>query len=174
MKVAIPSTPKQYFHLLVDQVHQKIPLVIFTPKALLRNPLCKSPFDELSSSAFETLIDDGNQKAKVLVLCYGKIYFDLKKIQDEKNLDHISVVRVEQLYPLDVEKLEQIKSQKKELQKIVLVQDEPLNMGAYTYLKAQLETLAVISRKQASSPATGFYQLHEKQYQDILTQFENL
>jgi 2-oxoglutarate dehydrogenase E1 component len=174
MTIAVPSTPAQYFKLLKDQVSKTSPLVIFTPKALLRHPACKSSIKECISSHFEPIIDDHNQEASCAVICYGKIYYDLKKHKEEKKLDHISLIRLEQLYPLNKEALSTLLNGKQKLKKVVLVQDEPFNMGACMYLKSHIEHLEVISRKQASSPATGYSSLHEKQFKDIITQFETL
>jgi 2-oxoglutarate dehydrogenase E1 component len=169
MKILVPSTPKQYFALLIAQLTSFIPAVVFTPKALLRLPECKSQLQELEGS-FEPIIDDNNQNASIIVFCYGKIYYDLIKLKKP----HVSLIRLEQLYPLNHDHLEKAFKARNKLKKTVLVQDEPLNMGAYTYLKAMLKDLEVISRKAASSPATGFYHRHQKEYQEILTQFENL
>jgi 2-oxoglutarate dehydrogenase E1 component len=174
MKVAIPSTPKQYFHLMIEQASATTPLIVFTPKALLRHPEVKSGFHQLIDSKFEPFIDDGHTQATIVAICYGKLYYDLKKLKDEKGLNHISLIRLEQLYPLEKDALEQAFKQRKNLKKIVLIQDEPYNMGACMYLKAHLDQLDVISRKQASSPATGFYATHEKQYQELLNNFINL
>lgn len=174
MTVCTPTLPSQYFHILIKQISSKTPCVIFTPKALLRHPKCKSTLDELSFSSFQPLIDDNNIEATVVVLTFGKIAYDLKAILEQKNLKHISLIIIEQLYPLEWTDLKERLSKRKKLQKLVLVQDEPMNMGAYGYLKMRLDTLQVICRKQASSPASGYYKQHEKELKDILTKFENL
>jgi 2-oxoglutarate dehydrogenase E1 component len=174
MFICVPTTPAQYFHVLQRQVRSLIPCIVFTPKALLRHPMCKSSVLDIASSDFKPMIDDENYDAKVVVLTFGKIIYDLQSIKKEKKLDHISIITLEQLYPLEWSDLKERLLKRKNLQKIVLVQDEPINMGAYAYLKMRLDTLEIISRKPSSSPATGYYKQHEKEYKDILTKFENL
>lgn len=174
MSICVPTTPSQYFHLLLRQIQANTPCVIFTPKALLRHPECKSSVEQIASSEFIPFIDDDNLEAKVVVLTFGKIIYELKALKKQKSLNHISIIAIEQLYPLDWTDLKRRLTQRKNLQKIVLVQDEPINMGAYAYLKMRLDNLGIISRKASSSPATGFYKQHEKELKDILTKFENL
>jgi len=174
IQLCIPTTPIQLFNLLLDQVSKQTPLILFTPKGLLRHPLAQSPFQDFGKVKFNPILDDGNLEATLIVLCYGRIYFDLLERKKEKNLAHISLVRLEQLYPLDKTSLEQTVRARKNFVKLVLVQDEPLNMGAYYRLKAEFIHLEVIARNPASSPATGLYGLHKKEQQRLLTEFENL
>lgn len=174
MRVCIPTSPSQIYHLLKEQLYLKKPLIIFSPKALLRHPECKDPFEFLETGSFQPMIDDNEQNAQVCVLTYGKIYFDLLKKKQEKDLKHISIVRLDQLYPLDQTALDALISSKKQIKKLVLLQDEPINMGAYYYLKAKLPNLEVIARKEASSPASGFYYIHDIELTTLLKQFENL
>jgi 2-oxoglutarate dehydrogenase E1 component len=174
MRVCIPSSPSQIYHLLKQQLYSKKPLIIFSPKALLRHPECKDPFEKIENGTFEPIIDDKQMNATVCVLTYGKIYFDLLAKKKEKNLNHISIVRLDQLYPLNHHDLETLISSKNGIKKLVLIQDEPINMGAYYYLKARMKNLEVIARKEASSPASGFYCIHDKEQNELLNQFENL
>ncbi len=174
MQVCNPSTPANYFHLLRRQMHRnfRIPLVVMTPKSLLRNPLCVSKLTDFTTGGFQEVIDDANAKAKEVkkvLLCSGKIYYELFQKQQAENRKDIAIVRVEQLYPMPEPMLEAI-YKKYAKAKFCWVQEEPKNMGAWLHLLRWDENwkLRLISRPSSASPATGFSKVHAKEQATIL------
>lgn len=176
MVVANATTPANMFHLLRRQVKWSFrkPAVVLTPKSLLRDPRCTSAKEEFVNGRFQEVIDDPNTGKKVskLILCTGKVYYDMyeKKIADKR--DDVAIVRLEQLHPLPQKQLKKILAKYKDAQK-VWVQEEPINMGYWSYLTRFMdvfEGFKVIARKATSSPATGFSNVHKKEQADIVTQ----
>nr|BDT28988.1 2-oxoglutarate dehydrogenase E1 component [Bacteriovorax sp. HI3] len=173
MVVANCTTPANMFHLLRRQVKWTFrkPTIVMTPKSLLRDPRASSTRDELVNGKFQEVIDDPNTGKKVsrVILCTGKIYYDLyeKKIADKR--DDVAIVRVEQLYPLPEKKLAKILEKYKGAEP-VWVQEEPKNQGYWTFLLRydQFRNLRLISRKSLASPATGFSNVHKKEQADII------
>ena len=176
------STSAQYFHLLRRQAanlqqHPR-PLVVMTPKSLLRNPLSSSHLDDLVQGTFQTVIDD--EKARVhaediqrIVLCTGKISIDLFAQQQKEATPDIAIVRVEQLYPFPEQALKRILARYKNVQEILWVQEEPRNMGAWSYIAPRLaeltgEKVNVISRPAHASPATGFWDWYMAEQEHII------
>ncbi len=178
IQVVYPSTPAQYFHLLRRQVRQPFrrPLVVFTPKALLRHPLCTSRLEDFTG-AFREILPPSEKPAetKILLLCSGKIYFDLlEKKQQEKRAD-VALLRIEQFYPLRRDLLQEALQPYREAAKIAWVQEEPRNSGAWSFLSWQLAELLgreaeYIGRIPAASPAVGSHRLHKKEQDAILEQ----
>ncbi len=172
IQVANCTSPANYFHLLRRQLKRDFrkPLVVFTPKSLLRHPLCVSPLDEFTKGGFREVIDDSFVKAegvKRILCCTGKIYYDLLEKQQADQRKDVAIVRLEQLYPTPIEQLEAIKSKYKNAKELIWVQEEPENMGAWPYLcrklrKTSLE-MEVISRRESSSTATGYAKQHVSQ-----------
>lgn len=165
MFVANCTTPANFFHLLRRQTRAKYrkPLVVFTPKSLLRHPQVVSTMDELANGEFQTLIDDSSTdpaKVEKLVFCQGKFYYDLLKKKEELNAENVALVRLEQLYPLDREKIESILNKYSNKKHIIWAQEEPENMGAWTFLLRKLRDIPfeLISPREAASPATGSHQ----------------
>lgn len=179
MQVINCTTPANQFHALRRQLKRDFrkPLVAFTPKSLLRHPQCVSSLDELTKGNFQELIDDNFVKAsgvKRVLLCSGKIYYDLLAKQQEEQRKDVAIVRMEQLYPLPVEQLHAVLAKYKGAE-LVWVQEEPRNMGAWPFVLRQLRelNLDIISRKESSSPATGYNKQHLSQQQYIVnTAFE--
>lgn len=173
MVVANCTTPANMFHLLRRQLKWNFrkPAIVMTPKSLLRDPRATSAKDELINGKFQEVIDDPNTGKKVsrVILCTGKIYYDLyeKKIADKR--DDVAIVRVEQLYPLPEKKLAKILEKYKGAEP-VWVQEEPKNQGYWTFLLRydQFRNLRLISRKSLASPATGFSNVHKKEQSDII------
>lgn len=173
MVIANCTTPANMFHLLRRQVKWNFrkPTIVMTPKSLLRDPRATSTRDELINNKFQEVIDDPNTGKKVtrVILCTGKIYYDLyeKKIAEKR--DDVAIVRVEQLYPLPEKKLEKILEKYKGAEP-VWVQEEPKNQGYWTFLLRydQFRNLKLISRKSLASPATGFANVHKKEQSDII------
>ena len=183
MQVTNCTTPANFFHALRRQFKRDFrkPLVIFTPKSLLRHPLCVSPLADFTNGGFKEVIDDKDVKAadvKRVVFCSGKIYYDLLAAQKDNDHKEVALVRVEQLYPMPVDQMEAICKKYKNAKDTVWVQEEPENMGAWPYLlrrlrKTSLNNMEVISRKESSSTATGYAKQHANQQAYIVaTAFE--
>jgi 2-oxoglutarate dehydrogenase E1 component len=164
------TTSAQIFHVLRRQAMKKKPLIIFTPKALLRNQLCFSPLNDFTTGAFEEFFDDSQKNPKKVLFCSGKVYYDLVT---ERKRDGIAIVRIEQLYPFHREKFKKLVEKYKSLQEFCYVQEEPSNMGAWNFLRPILEELLgkplrYIGRGPSSSTAAGSYALHKKQYDQMI------
>jgi 2-oxoglutarate dehydrogenase E1 component len=173
MQVTNCTTPANFFHALRRQFKRDFrkPLVNFSPKSLLRHPLCVSPLDDFTSGGFKEVIDDDNVKVadvKRVVFCSGKIYYDLLEAQKNNDGKDVAVVRVEQLYPTPVDQMEAVVAKYKNAKDVLWVQEEPENQGAWPYMlrrlrKTSLNKIDVISRKESSSPATGYMKQHTNQ-----------
>jgi len=173
MQVTNCTTPANFFHSLRRQFKRDFrkPLVNFSPKSLLRHPLCVSPLVDFTTGGFKEVIDDANVKAadvKRVVFCSGKIYYDLLETQKNSDKKDVALVRVEQLYPTPVDQMEAIVAKYKNTDDVLWVQEEPENQGAWPYLlrrlrKTSLSNIDVISRKESSSPATGYMKQHTNQ-----------
>ncbi len=171
MQVLYPSTPANLFHALRRQLKRdfQVPLIVMSPKSLLRHPLCVSNFDEFEGSFQEVIADHEVTKARKVLLCTGKIYYDLLQARHERNINDIAIVRVEQLYPLPEWKLKDIFSQYAEAE-FCWVQEEPKNQGYWLHLfRYDLPVkLSYIGRNSSASPATGFKKMHDKEQADIV------
>lgn len=166
MFIANASTPAQYFHLLRRQAKVKKPLILFTPKSLLRSPANVSPIQTLTQGHFEEILDDPNppKNCKKLLLCSGKIFYDL--LAERKEEDGVALVRIEQLYPLHRDKLQSIIG--KYPVKPIWVQEEPQNMGAWSYLHELLPELTYIGRPASATTATGSHKKHKQEQKQLL------
>ncbi len=173
LQVCYPTTPAQYFHLLRRQVKQDIvrPLIVMTPKSLLRLPAATSTMPELESGGFQPVIDDAaitdNATVKRIVLCSGKVFYDLQAAREEANTGDVAVVRVEQFYPFPAIGLQEIFASYPNTTEIVWTQEEPQNMGGWTFVEPRLRnitpdkaSLTYIGRDASASPATGSYAIH--------------
>ncbi|RZK55950.1 MAG: 2-oxoglutarate dehydrogenase E1 component [Pedobacter sp.] len=178
MQVTNCTTPANFFHALRRQFKRDFrkPLVVFSPKSLLRHPLCVSPLKDFTENKFQEVIDDVNVKpadVKRVVFCSGKIYYELLETQKINAKGDVALVRVEQLYPTPVEQMEAVYKKYKNAKDAVWVQEEPENMGAWPYLlrrlrKTSFNQMDVISRKESSSTATGFAKQHANQQAYII------
>jgi 2-oxoglutarate dehydrogenase E1 component len=178
MQVTNCTTPANFFHALRRQFKRDFrkPLVVFSPKSLLRHPLCVSPLTDFTEGKFKEVIDDENVKAtnvKRVVFCSGKIYYDLLEAQKASQKGDVALVRVEQLYPTPVAQMEAVYKRYKNAAQAVWVQEEPENMGAWPYLlrrlrKTSFSQMDVISREESSSTATGYAKLHANQQASIV------
>jgi 2-oxoglutarate dehydrogenase E1 component len=180
MRVAYPTTPAQYFHLLRLQAHglPKRPLVVMTPKSLLRLPAATSTASELVQGRFQPILPDGDvanpERITRLVLCSGKIYYDLAAHARRAEADDTAVARVELLYPFPGEAIAELVAGYEGLREVVWAQEEPRNMGALTYIGPRLRgvvprkiPLSYVARPERASPAEGKAKDHVKQ-QDAL------
>lgn len=177
IRVVDPTTPAQFFHLLRRQVKSPIrkPLVVFTPKGLLRHPQCVSQVKDLVDGEFQEIIDDPTSPTSVkkLLFCTGRIYYDLMNEREKGKVRDMAIIRLEQLYPLNIKKLSQVIDKYKGFEKCFWVQEEPCNMGAWEFIHPQLQKLIskeiqYVGRPRSASPAAGSYALHKTQHSDIL------
>lgn len=178
MQIVFPSTPAQYFHLLRRQVKQpfRIPLIVFTPKSLLRHPLCVSPLQEFSDGWFREVLPgaDQSEKIKMVLICSGKIFFELLEKKTKKKRGDVALVRIEQLYPLRTDLLQQELSRYKSAE-IFWVQEEPRNMGAWNFLRPRLAEIlgrdpGYFGRSEAASPAVGSHSQHKVEQERIVAE----
>ena len=180
IQVCVPTLPSQIFHLLRRQAIKPLrrPLVVLTPKSLLRNPMATSELSDLTNGTFKNIIIDQSKNApRKIILCAGKIYFDLLKHKDDKKIKNVEIVRIEQLYPFpDSELISYTKNVKSK--DFVWVQEEPENMGAWLMIRHRLEKvlnetkkgfkLSVIARDASASPAGGYQKYHIKRQKEIV------
>ncbi|AIM60647.1 2-oxoglutarate dehydrogenase [Cellulophaga lytica] len=176
MYIADVSTPAQMFHILRRQmkVNFRKPLVIFTPKSLLRHPKAVSTIDELANGTFQEVLDDTTadvSKVKSLVFCTGKFYYDLLAEKEEQNREDVALVRVEQLFPLPTEKITEIIGRYTNADDIVWAQEEPRNMGAWSHIMMHYKDankLRVASRRFYASPAAGSAVRSKRRHQQVI------
>lgn len=171
MFVADCTTPANFYHLLRRQMKTtyRKPLIVFTPKSLLRHPLVVSSVDEFANGSFQETIDDtiiNKNEVKTLVFCTGKFYYDLLAERETNARNDVALVRIEQLFPLPVEQLKAIIASYPNADDYVWAQEEPRNMGAYSYMfmHFNLVKLRVASLKAYSAPAAGSYARSKKRH----------
>jgi 2-oxoglutarate dehydrogenase E1 component len=187
IQVVQPTTPAQYFHLLRRQVKRKWskPLAVLTPKSLLRHPLVQSSHDEFTSGWFLKILPDQRREVgstERILLCSGKVYYELFERRQELKLDKVAILRIEQLYPLSSEEVMAALEPYSAGTEIVWVQDEPANMGAWTHIKmrfgdeiAKKFPMRLASRAESASPATGSYSSHHLEQRELMeAAFANL
>ena len=179
IQVANCTTPANFFHLLRRQLKRDFrkPLVVFTPKSLLRSPQCVSKLEEFTDGGFREVIDDTFVKAgdvKRVLYCSGKIYYDLLEKQQVDKRKDVAIIRVEQLYPTPYEQLDSIRLKYKKADGHVWVQEEPENMGVWPYIVRKFRRsefdFDVVCRKESSSTATGYAKQHIAQQLYIIGQ----
>jgi 2-oxoglutarate dehydrogenase E1 component len=166
MQVVYPTTPAQYFHVLRRQALRRWrkPLIVMTPKSLLRHPQSVSSFDDLSAGRFQPVIAD--RESPHVLLCAGKVYFDLVAKRTELKRDDVAIVRIEQLYPFP--------EAARRYESAVWVQEEPLNMGAWTYIRARFDNrIDCVARCESASAAAGSPITHKREQDDLLTRAFN-
>ena len=177
------TTPAQLFHALRRQVKRDFrkPLVVMSPKSLLRHPKVVSSLDELSNGTFQEILLDPKLKdyknVEELVFCSGKVYYDLDDARDKQNVkgDNVALIRVEQLYPFPEKKIQDLIKSCKKLKNITWLQEEPKNMGAYCTIAPWFETkVAYIGRDMRASPATGSPYKHAAEQKEIVDKFLEL
>jgi 2-oxoglutarate dehydrogenase E1 component len=172
------TTPANLFHALRRQTARPFrkPLVIFTPKSLLRHPKCVSSLNDFGKGTyFKEVIDDhyaDPAKVKRVLFCNGKIYYDLLERQQLEERKDVAVVRLEQLYPMATEQIMEIRNRYVQAQEWFWVQEEPENMGAAGFMMRKFPDLGsplkLVSRKESSSPSTGFSVMHKKQQEELI------
>ncbi len=172
------TTPAQYFHALRRQLHRDFrkPLIVMTPKSLLRRPDAVSPLDEFTKGRFHEVLDDpqvGNpDKIRRVVLCCGKVYYDLLEKRTEKRIDDVALIRVEQLYPFPEAQLRSVLSRYKKATEWAWAQEESQNMGAWTFMEPRLRAMGFpvdyVGRDASASPATGSYAVHNREQKELV------
>lgn len=180
MQILNLTTPSNLFHALRRQLkwNYRLPLVIFTPKSLLRHPDVRSSLDELANGEFKEIIDNtqvDTAEITEVVFTMGKLYFDLKKRKEELAATHVAIIRVEQLYPLPEKEFEAIKHKYTNATRWVWAQDEPENMGAWPFLSRVMNDFGfeVIARKASGSPAGGLMEQHIRRQERLLNRVFN-
>lgn len=171
------TTPAQYFHLLRRQMkaNYRKPLIIMTPKSLLRHPLVVSELSDMSTGSFQTVLDDPlpPEKPDRLLFCSGKIYYQLLQRRQEIKAMNMAIIRLEQLYPFPDNRIKQVIKSYQAVKKWFWVQEEPKNMGAWQFVRPRLEEIApipvgYIGRPPASSPASGFPVLYKQRQAAVI------
>ncbi|AOE49668.1 2-oxoglutarate dehydrogenase E1 component [Kangiella sediminilitoris] len=181
MQVVVPSTPAQAFHMIRRQMVRKLrkPLIVMTPKSLLRHRDAVSNIDELTKGQFQNAIDEIDQldkkKVERVVMCSGKVYYDLLKKRRDEKLDNVAIVRIEQLYPFPHEEVEKILASYKAAKTFVWCQEEPQNQGAWYCSRHNLDEAAPTNdpvifagRAASAAPAVGYASIHNEQQNKLV------
>ncbi|MCG8379787.1 MAG: 2-oxoglutarate dehydrogenase E1 component, partial [Proteobacteria bacterium] len=184
MQVCFPSTAAQMFHMLRRQILRpyRKPLIVMSPKSLLRRKLSTSPVDELINGRFQTVIDEIDELDKEgitrLLVCSGKVYFDLLEQRRENNITNIAIMRVEQLFPFPRDEVKAIVHSYPNLKEVVWVQEEPKNQGSWYYMQSRGTMIGCLSehhtfgyagRFYSASPATGLMPIHLAQQKELVS-----
>jgi 2-oxoglutarate dehydrogenase E1 component len=181
IRLANCTTPAQYFHLLRRQARtERKPLVVFTPKSLLRHPRAVSRFEDLTSGGFREVINDSQvDPARVsrVIFCSGKVYYDLLASREKSGANHVALVRLEQMYPFPEQEINDAIMRYPLTAEVAWVQEEPLNMGAWRFmsdwfaplLKPTRRKLQYFGRAEGASPATGSKKRHDKEQADLVS-----
>ena len=183
MQVCVPTTPAQMFHMLRRQMVRpyRKPLIVMTPKSLLRKRTAMSSLDELSVGAFRCVIDDdadtARSKIRRVILCTGKVYYDLRAQRESEDHTDTAVLRVEQLYPFPGEQLRVLLETYPRAREVVWCQEEPKNQGAWHFVQVRLQrllrpsqTLRYAGRAASASTAAGYFELHAQQQRRLVSQ----
>lgn len=190
MQICIPSTPTQIYHVLLKQAMccnmKKKPLIIISPKSLLRNPMATASFEELAHGSFKKTFDEVHHdriisnKIHHIIICTGKIYYDLLYQRNKYQKYTIPIIRIEQLYPFPYKEIEKILNTYVNTQKIIWCQEEPENQGAWYYIrncfyniKTSIE-INYVGRTASAAPAVGYFDIHQKQQKKIINEALNL
>jgi 2-oxoglutarate dehydrogenase E1 component len=177
LRICYPTTPSQVFHLFRRQmlVEEKAPLIIASPKSLLRLKESFSTLDDLADQGFQEFLVDPNLSAKRLVICSGKIYYELFRARAERGVKDLAIIRVEQIYPFHMEKFKKLIGSYKDLKQVLWVQEEQNNQGCWSFLKPYLKEvfkekipLEYVGRVRRASPAAGSLYLHNQEQEIII------
>jgi 2-oxoglutarate dehydrogenase E1 component len=177
IQVCYPSTPAQYFHILRRQMRRNFrkPLVLMTPKSLLRRKEAASPINDLVVGGFREILDDANaepNRIQRVVLCSGKVYYDLADRRAQDKRTQVAIVRMEQFYPFPTDALRQVLSRCAQATEWVWAQEESMNMGAWTFMDARMRAmgypLKYVGRDMSASPATGSHRIHTREQKELV------
>lgn len=173
MQICNASTPANHFHLLRRQIHREFrkPLVCFSPKMLLRHPKAVSKVEDLAKGSFQEVMDDNCTKTKVdtIVLCSGKFYYEMKDQAEQRGVTNAAFIRLEQIYPLPEKQLEKVLAGYKNAKKFIWAQEEPENMGAWSFVALALRkyNLEFAAGRASAAPAAGSSSLHKKRLTEL-------
>jgi len=176
-QVCNPTTPANHFHLLRRQIHRDFrkPLVVFSPKMLLRYPKAVSKLEDLASGTFQEVLDDDVNKDNIdtIVLCSGKFYYEAKVEAEERGVTNAAFIRMEQMYPFPQKQLDEILKTYPKAEQFIWAQEEPANMGPWSYMALELRSmnLDVVARNSSAAPAAGSSATHKKRLGEL---FDNL
>jgi len=171
------STPAQYFHVLRRQMKRELrkPLIIATPKSLLRHKDAVSPIDDFTADSFHTVLGDTftePDRVRRVLFCSGKVYYDLQKQRQERGIRDVAIIRVEQLYPWPEETLRQIVQRYRRASEWIWAQEESQNMGAWSFVEPRLRALGLsvlyVGRDASASSATGSHKIHEHEQAELV------
>jgi len=181
LQICVPSTPAQMFHMIRRQMLRayRKPLIVMTPKSLLRHKFSVSPLSELSTGRFELILEDDEKLDKSgvsrIVFCSGKVYYDLAEARQVHNVTNAALVRIEQLYPFPIDKYAEVIASYPNAEDIVWCQEEPQNQGAWYQVRHRLQEplepdqqLYYAGRPGAAAPASGVFKLHLQQQQALV------
>ncbi len=181
MQVCVPSTPAQVFHMLRRQAIRPLrrPLIVMSPKSLLRHKLAVSEIEDMKSGRFHNVIPEIDEQLKTpvkrLVLCSGKVYYDLLQVRREQQLDHVAIIRIEQLYPFPAEELKSILAEYANVNEYVWCQEEPLNQGAWYSSRHHFQScikpgyeVIFTGRKASAAPAAGYMSQHNREQKQLV------
>ncbi len=176
IQVIVPSTPANLFHLLRRQMkmNMRLPLVVFTPKSLLRHPMVTSKLEEFTKGGFQEIIDDHVAEPDLVervVLTTGRLYYDLAKYKVEHGITDVALVRMEQIYPIPHKAINDILKKYPKSEELIWAQDEPENMGAWPFLARKLDCLGIkgIARPESASPAVGLMEKHRQGLEKLIS-----
>ena len=183
MQVVDATTPAQYFHLLRRQMRQPQakPLVLFSPKSLLRLPAAASPLEALTTGGFQAVLDDAEVadrgSVERVLFCSGKVYYDLRAEREKRAAKNVAIVRVEQLYPFPQARLAEVVGGYPKLTDAAWVQEEPRNMGPWSFVRERAgdflgarRALRYVGRAASPSPATGNAGVHKRELEQFLAE----
>ncbi len=180
IQVCYPTLPAQYFHLLRRQILRPFrkPLIVMTPKSLLRDERSTSPLSEFTEMGFRPVIDDPSEPSpegvKRILFCTGKVFFNLQAKRDQQKRTDVAIIRLEQLYPVPRPAISAVLEKYRGANELLWVQEEPRNMGAWTFIDAKLGPLAsdrileYRGRKESASPAVGSFRWHQREEEDFV------
>jgi len=179
--VCYPSTPAQYFHLLRRQIREGFerPLIVMTPKSLLRLPAAGSSVEQITSGGFQPVIDDADvsdaNAVTRIVFSSGKVFYDLSEARKKADESRVAIVRVEQFYPFPLSAITQTIAKYPNATELIWCQEEPRNMGAWIFMEGKFEDLVpggdrlrYVGRAESASPATGNYSVHTQEQEKLV------
>ena len=175
IQVVVPTTPANMFHMLRRQVKMetRLPLIVFTPKSLLRHPMVTSKISELAEGGFREIIDDPTAEPDLVekvVFTSGRLYYDLAKYKVENGISNVAIVRLEQINPIPNKGINEIQEKYSKSEELIWAQDEPENMGAWPFINRRLDYLGfkVVARPESASPAAGLMEKHKQSLEKII------